>query len=163
MDEIQKHKQMILDCGFNFQLNCTTDGSVFLSICDGFNTFEFDCASEEEAFLGAFERIGLKFEADSEPKASLMVDNHLKFKANVDGVLSSIGTMLIEKNIKYGNSALNPLRVFSKTDSVEQLKVRIDDKLSRVSNQNSDEDEDVVNDLIGYLVLLKIAIKGESK
>ena len=69
----------------------------------------------------------------------------------------SIKELLLEKNRKYGNSALNPCRVFSKADSVEQLKVRIDDKLNRIKNEQNDEDEDVVKDLIGYLVLLIIA------
>lgn len=68
-----------------------------------------------------------------------------------------IKTLLLEKNRKYGNSALQPVRVFSKADPVEQLLVRIDDKLSRVRNRQFDDDEDVVLDLIGYLVLLKIA------
>ena len=72
-------------------------------------------------------------------------------------VCDSIKELLLEKNRKYGNSALNPCRVFSKADSVEQLKVRIDDKLNRIKNEQNDEDEDVVKDLIGYLVLLIIA------
>jgi hypothetical protein len=69
----------------------------------------------------------------------------------------AIKELLLEKNRKYGDSALNPVRVFSKSDSMEQIRVRIDDKLSRLRNQQADEDEDVIDDLIGYLVLLKIA------
>lgn len=65
--------------------------------------------------------------------------------------------MLIEKNRKYGDSALNPMRIFSKASTIEQLKVRLDDKLSRLRNAQDDEDEDVVSDLIGYLVLFKVA------
>lgn len=80
-----------------------------------------------------------------------------EFGAKVEKVLSKIGNMLIEKNRKYGNSALEPVRIFSNMPKDEQIKVRIDDKLSRISNSQSDEDEDVINDLIGYLVLLKIA------
>lgn len=79
------------------------------------------------------------------------------FENSVYGVLNSIYSMLIEKNEKYGNSALEPRRIFSKASSVEQLLVRIDDKLSRIANQSELEDEDVINDLIGYLILLKIA------
>jgi len=70
--------------------------------------------------------------------------------------------MLLEKNRKYGNSALSPIRVFSKSDSAEQIKVRIDDKLSRIKSGQLDEDEDVVNDLIGYLILLKVAQQMEK-
>ena len=69
----------------------------------------------------------------------------------------AIKLMLLEKNRKYGDSALHPTRVFSKASAVEQILVRIDDKLSRVASAQTDEDEDVVRDLVGYLVLLRIA------
>jgi len=76
-------------------------------------------------------------------------------------VCDDIKNLLLEKNAKYGDSALNPSRVFSKSSTVEQLLVRIDDKLSRIQRGAGlvAKDEDVVNDLIGYLVLLKIALK----
>lgn len=88
-----------------------------------------------------------------------MLSNEEIFRTNVLEVTESIAAMLIEKNLKYGNSALDPKRIFSRADSTEQIKVRIDDKLSRISNQNINEDEDVIQDLIGYLVLLKISQK----
>lgn len=72
-------------------------------------------------------------------------------------VCDEIKAMLLEKNRKYGDSALNPTRIFAKSDSVEQIKVRIDDKLNRLKNAQDDEDEDVVLDLMGYLVLLRVA------
>lgn len=74
-------------------------------------------------------------------------------------ILDRIQDLLITKNRKYGDSALNPSRVFSKASALEQLKVRIDDKLSRVKSSQSDEDEDVIIDLIGYLVLYMIALE----
>jgi hypothetical protein len=68
--------------------------------------------------------------------------------------------MLILKNEKYGNSALEPTRIFSKSSKNEQLLVRIDDKLSRIKTTGMEApDEDTLNDLIGYLILLKIATK----
>jgi hypothetical protein len=79
------------------------------------------------------------------------------FSIQVQLVLDSIEKMLIEKNHKYGNSALEPLGVFSKLSAKEGLLIRIDDKLKRIKNGSLEkDDEDVVNDLIGYLVLLKI-------
>jgi hypothetical protein len=72
-------------------------------------------------------------------------------------VCDLIKELLLEKNRKYGDAALNPVRIFSKANTVEQLKVRMDDKLSRLRNAQDDEDEDVVSDLIGYLVLFKVA------
>jgi len=80
-----------------------------------------------------------------------------EFAMKVTDITNEIATMLIQKNKAYGNSALNPVRIFSRADTVEQLKVRIDDKLSRIS-RGSTMGEDVVNDLIGYLVILKIAL-----
>lgn len=68
-----------------------------------------------------------------------------------------IKALLIEKNRKYGDSAMSPMRIFSKADSQEQIKVRIDDKLNRIMNQQADDIEDSVTDLIGYLILLKIS------
>jgi hypothetical protein len=72
-------------------------------------------------------------------------------------VCDEIKELLLEKNRKYGDSALNPVRVFSKSDSLEQIRVRMDDKLSRLRNAQTDEDEDVIADLTGYLVLYQIA------
>ena len=86
-----------------------------------------------------------------------MLTNEQIFKEKVFSITDGIAEMLIEKNLKYGNSALEPKRIFSKADSAEQIKVRIDDKLSRIANQNPEDDEDVIQDLIGYLVLLKIS------
>ena len=80
------------------------------------------------------------------------------FAIQVEEVLDSIEKMLIEKNHKYGNSALEPLGVFSQLSAKEGLLIRIDDKLKRIKNGSLEkDDEDVVNDLIGYLVLLKIS------
>jgi hypothetical protein len=69
----------------------------------------------------------------------------------------SIAQMLIDKNIAYGDSALDPVRIFSKSDPVEQLRVRIDDKLSRLMKGTDYVGDNDIDDLIGYLVLLKIA------
>ena len=85
------------------------------------------------------------------------------FHEEVYKVLSEITEMLVAKNEKYGNSALEPLGIFSKLSPEEGLMIRIDDKLKRIKNGSLDkDDEDVVNDLIGYLVLLKINANQKS-
>lgn len=79
------------------------------------------------------------------------------FALTVTEYLQEIRELLISKNKKYGNSALEPLGVFSQLSAREGLLVRIDDKLKRIKNGSLErDDEDVINDLIGYLVLLKI-------
>ncbi len=86
--------------------------------------------------------------------------NYLDTQTHIKIVCEDIKNLLLEKNRKYGDSALNPNRIFSKADAVEQILVRIDDKLNRIQKGAGllANDEDVVNDLIGYLVLLKIAL-----
>lgn len=71
--------------------------------------------------------------------------------------------MLIAKNRAYGDSALEPVRVFSKTDTIEQIYVRIDDKLSRVQRGHEYPGDDTIFDLVGYLVLLLIAKERDEK
>jgi hypothetical protein len=80
------------------------------------------------------------------------------FAVQVTVALEEIRDLLIAKNQKYGNSALEPLGVFSQLSAKEGLLVRIDDKLKRIKNGSLErDDEDVINDLIGYLILLKIS------
>jgi len=82
------------------------------------------------------------------------MNSDINFK--IADTMKFITEFLLEKNRKYGNSALAPTRIFSKASPDEQLRVRIDDKISRISSQQLDEDEDVILDLIGYLVLYYI-------
>ena len=79
-------------------------------------------------------------------------------------ICNSVRDLLLEKNRKYGDSALEPVRVMSQSTPVEQILVRIDDKLSRISRGTGlvGDDEDVITDLIGYFVLLKIALRRQN-
>jgi hypothetical protein len=87
-----------------------------------------------------------------------------QFYSDVCEVMQEIKELLLEKNEKYGNSALEPIGVFSKLSPEEGLFIRIDDKLKRIKNGSLEkDDEDVINDLIGYLVLLKIYQNQQSK
>ena len=91
-----------------------------------------------------------------------MTMNEMELK--ISAVCDDIKELLIHKNRKYGNSALQPNRIFSKCSATEQLLVRIDDKLNRIMKGAGllATDEDVVNDLIGYLVLLKISMASDK-
>ena len=74
-----------------------------------------------------------------------------------------IRNILIEKNRKYGDAALNPEQVFSSADPIELINIRIDDKLSRIKNAQDDDTEDAELDLIGYLILKRIAIQRSKE
>jgi hypothetical protein len=86
----------------------------------------------------------------------------MNFKQEVHKVLGELEALLVAKNEKYGNSALEPVRIFSKASASEQILVRLDDKLSRLRTQSISEDEDVLQDLLGYLILLRISTKNAT-
>lgn len=79
------------------------------------------------------------------------------FEQNVRRILSGIADTVSSKNLAYGDSALNPVRIFSKADRMEQLFVRLDDKLSRVQRGHEYPGDDTIRDIIGYCTLILIA------
>lgn len=81
----------------------------------------------------------------------------IDFRNDLCLVIDSIEQMLIDKNRKYGDAALNPQQTFASCDAIELINVRIDDKLNRIKNRQNDEDEDPELDLLGYLLLKQIA------
>jgi hypothetical protein len=81
------------------------------------------------------------------------------FSSKLDREVKAISDLLKSKNKAYGNTALNPTNIFSKLNATEAICARIDDKLARIGNRGiNDETEDTVDDLIGYLLLLKMSM-----
>jgi hypothetical protein len=62
------------------------------------------------------------------------------------------------KNKRYGNSAIEPIQVFSNLPASEQINNRMDDKLLRIKNSDVERKNDFV-DLAGYIEL-KCVEKG---
>ncbi len=90
-------------------------------------------------------------------------DNLADTQQVITEVCNEIRDMLLAKNQKYGNSATNPVRIFSKASTEEQILVRLDDKLSRLAKGDLDDTEDVFMDLIGYLLLLRVHRRQEGR
>ena len=88
-------------------------------------------------------------------KEGFMTDTQRK----ITEVCEEIKEILLEKNRCYGDSALNPLRIFSNANVIEQLNVRIDDKLSRIQRGSEYKDDDTEFDLIGYLILKRVKLE----
>ena len=80
----------------------------------------------------------------------------------IDLECQNLAEMLKAKNRAYGNSFADPVRIFSKATPEEGLRIRIDDKLSRIARGN-DAGEDSILDLIGYLVLLRVLHRAVDK
>ena len=77
-------------------------------------------------------------------------------------VCDSMKDLLLYKNKKYGDSALNPNNVFYKGDSTNSIKIRLDDKIGRIKNCQETRINDVA-DVIGYCTLLLISIGASKK
>jgi len=74
-----------------------------------------------------------------------------------------VADMLIAKNKSYGDSALKPTGIFAKGRASDLINARIDDKLNRIKNQPGAFGDNDVDDLIGYLILLKLAREDEAQ
>lgn len=74
----------------------------------------------------------------------------------------NIKTLLLRKNESYGNSAAEPINIFSKAPAIDQINVRIDDKLKRLRDGKEFENEDTEQDLIGYLILKRCVKKSPA-
>lgn len=70
-----------------------------------------------------------------------------------------IKTFLIEKNIKHKNAALNPAQGLFPVLPSTNIRVKLNDKLVRLS---ADLNDDTIRDVSGYFVLLRIALARES-
>ena len=79
----------------------------------------------------------------------------------ISDTMTELKQFLLDKNAQYGNSVFEPIRIFSTAKIDEQIRVRIDDKLNRLlqGNDTMESDEDVIKDLIGYLVLLLVQMR----
>ncbi len=87
-----------------------------------------------------------------------------KTRNDIERTCDNIKKLLLDKNDHYGDSALAPKRIFSSASPIEQILVRIDDKLNRIQKGSGflGGGEDVIVDLIGYLVLLRIALDRDA-
>lgn len=77
----------------------------------------------------------------------------------IKDILSGMTDLLLYKNRKYGDSAINPKKIFYKGDSTNSILIRLDDKIGRVMS-NTEEKPHVndVADIIGYCTLLLVSM-----
>ena len=84
----------------------------------------------------------------------------MKTEWAIQSVLGSLEVLLIEKNKRYGNSALEPLEGI-KYSAEDGIKIRLADKIKRIINSDELRKNDIA-DIMGYLVLLCINKKWIS-
>jgi len=73
----------------------------------------------------------------------------------IDILFDNFKDFLKEKNKRYGDAAISPIKVFSRSDSGSQICNRCDDKLSRIKNSAELKKNDCA-DIFGYIALLLI-------
>ena len=74
-------------------------------------------------------------------------------------IMGAMKDLLLYKNQKYGDSAINPKGIFYKGDSTNSILIRLDDKIGRVMSNTEDKPRvNDVCDIIGYCTLLLISM-----
>lgn len=88
-----------------------------------------------------------------------MNTNTIPTQQKITEITEAMRDLLLYKNQKYGDSALHPKRIFHKGNAVSSILIRLDDKLSRVL-ENNDQLPRIndVADIIGYCTLLLISM-----
>lgn len=86
-----------------------------------------------------------------------------EYEQTIIDTCKELAGFLIEKNRSYGKSILNPVRIFSKSDALEGINIRIDDKLSRLLYGREYAGEDTLKDLTGYYIIREVYKKLEKK
>ena len=91
---------------------------------------------------------------------ALYTDTQVKLIDVLDGMKS----LLLYKNRKYGDSAINPKKIFYKGDSTNSILIRLDDKIGRVMSNPDDRPRvNDVADIIGYCTLLLVSMSVTSE
>jgi hypothetical protein len=75
----------------------------------------------------------------------------------IQQVTESMCHLIVEKNRRYGDAALNPKNIFSKLPAGEAIKIRLDDKLGRIMANKGEPRKNDFSDLIGYLILFCVS------
>lgn len=77
----------------------------------------------------------------------------------ISDITDAMKDLLLYKNQKYGDSAINPKKIFYKGDSTNSILIRLDDKLGRIISNTEDKPRiNDVADIIGYCTLLLISM-----
>ena len=75
----------------------------------------------------------------------------------ITSIFTSIAALVVEKNRRYGDSALDPVKVFARSiGQSDAIRIRLDDKLARIKNSGELRKNDIA-DIMGYLCLLCIS------
>ena len=129
------------------------------------NTFQYQYKNEkgvkavEENYKSIMYRIDDYIRVNTPKEKKVAGEALTDTQEKIALILDSMKDLLLYKNQKYGDSAINPKKIFYKGDSTNSILIRLDDKLGRVMS-NPDEKPRIndVADIIGYCTLLMISM-----
>ena len=85
-------------------------------------------------------------------------------KEKIKEITDAMKELLLYKNEKYGDSALNPNNVFFKGDATNSILIRLDDKIGRIKNNTEDKPRtNDICDVIGYCILLLASMNVDKE
>jgi uridine kinase len=74
----------------------------------------------------------------------------------IESVCKKFADFLKAKNHRYVESTTTSMHIFSKSDSSNTIRVKLDDKINKIINSDTLHKEDVIS-LTGHLIMLMIA------
>lgn len=91
--------------------------------------------------------------------SGIYAEKELTTQQKIKNIMDAMKDLLLYKNKKYGDSAINPKRIFYKGDATNSILIRLDDKLGRIMANPDDKPRiNDVADIIGYCTLLLISM-----
>jgi len=83
-------------------------------------------------------------------------DRQLAFSARLALVFDHLAKLLEERHRHHGDAVFEPEAIFSQISPKERIYVMLDYKLTRYQQGNSELRGENLDDMLGYLLLLKI-------
>ena len=81
---------------------------------------------------------------------------HVSWKAAISETCKGIEDGLLKHHKKWGSSIFRPVSIISAASAEDMLRMRIDDRIRKLSKENTElEERELLDDLIGYLVNLR--------
>ena len=80
-------------------------------------------------------------------------------KERIVEITNAMQDLLLYKNEKYGDAALNPRKIFYKGDAANSILIRLNDKIARIENNTEPLPKvNDVADVLGYCTLLLVSM-----
>lgn len=91
-----------------------------------------------------------------EKTTSRMARTPANFNERVDAALLDLAELLKERHQHHGNAVFEPEGVFSTASPKERIHIMLDYKLARYRQGSSELRGENLDDMLGYLLLLKM-------